>query len=122
MHIRSAGTYCLTSAVLLMLFVSCGNQEQSQPKAPAKEITGELYTVEIKNMKFTPDSIVVHPGDKIIFVNRDLVDHCVTERDSAWTTSLIPSGEDHMVTVQKSCNYYCAIHKVMKGKIIVLPK
>lgn len=85
-----------------------------------KEPQPEVYTVEIKDMKFVPDSLVVKKGDKVIFINRDMVNHCVTEEvKNGWTSSAIPGGEDWMLVVNKSSNYYCAIHMVMKGKIIV---
>ncbi|HEY4150288.1 MAG TPA: plastocyanin/azurin family copper-binding protein [Chitinophagaceae bacterium] len=95
------------------------NNQQPQRIAP-KEPQPEIYTVEIKDMQFLPDTLVVKKGDKVIFVNRDMVNHCVTEEGSnAWTSAAIPGGEDWMLVVEKSANYYCAIHKVMKGKIIV---
>lgn len=84
-----------------------------RPKEP------DIYTVEIKDMKFVPDSLVVKKGDRVIFVNRDMVGHCVTEDGKAWTSGAIPGGEDWMLVAQKSSNYYCAIHVVMKGRIIV---
>jgi len=80
----------------------------------------EVYTIEIRNMKFVPDSLVVKKGDKIIFVNRDMVNHCVTEAQTkAWTSGIIPSGEDYLLVANRSSNYFCAIHTVMKGAILV---
>lgn len=80
----------------------------------------KIYTIEISGMKFNPDVITVHKGDTIIWKNNDLVTHCVTELPAnAWTSSKIPSGASWEMVINTSSNYFCAIHVVMKGKIIV---
>jgi plastocyanin len=117
---------CRKSVYLLgaVLFLySCSPSPENNKKtdtAAPKETPYEVYTVEIKGMRFVPDSITVKKGDRIVFVNRDIVTHCVTEEGShAWTSSAIPAGEAYMLAVNASSNYYCAIHQVMKGKIIL---
>lgn len=80
----------------------------------------EVYTVEIKNMKFQPEELTVKKGDTIIWVNHDIVTHCVTEElTKAWTSGKIAAGGSWKMAVENSYNYFCAIHEVMKGKIIV---
>jgi plastocyanin len=80
----------------------------------------EVYTVEIKDMKFVPDSITVKKGDEVVFVNRDMVTHCVTEeKNKAWTSGVLPSGQSYLLVVKEPADYFCAIHQVMKGKILV---
>jgi plastocyanin len=80
----------------------------------------KAYTIEISGMKFHPDVITVHKGDTIIWKNNDLVVHCVTEiPDNTWTSSKIPAGASWEMVVNTSSIYFCAIHLVMKGKIIV---
>jgi plastocyanin len=80
----------------------------------------KAYTVEISGMKFHPDATTVHKGDTIVWKNNDLVDHCVTEiPHNAWTSSKIAAGASWQMIATESSNYFCAIHVVMKGKIIV---
>ncbi len=106
--------------ICFVSFISCNSGEPKQKEAPAEEPKYEVFTVEIKNMKFVPDSIEVKKGDKIVFVNRDLVNHCVTEeKTKAWTSGPIPQGESYVMVADKTAEYFCAIHAVMKGKIIV---
>ena len=77
-------------------------------------------TISISMMAFHPEEIHVQKGDTLIWVNDDLVPHCVTEfPDQAWTSGLIPMGGRWKMAVVQSCDYFCAIHQVMKGKIIV---
>lgn len=77
------------------------------------------HTVEIKQMSFSPVNIVVQKGDRIIFVNHDLVTHDITEAKKAWGSPALPVGKSWSVTVTRSTAYYCSIHPVMKGKITV---
>ena len=79
-----------------------------------------VHTVEIKQMKFHPEELLVQKGDTVIWVNNDIVAHDVTEESSkAWTSSLMPVGQSWSLVVSQSVDYYCSIHVVMKGKLIV---
>jgi plastocyanin len=80
----------------------------------------KVHTVEIKQMKFEPAILNVHKGDEVIWINKDIVDHDVTEENKkTWTSSKLPMGASWRMVVTKSELYYCSIHVVMKGKIIV---
>jgi plastocyanin len=77
-------------------------------------------TVSISGMKFQPDMINIHKGDTIVWINRDMVAHCVTGAgDKTWTSSAIPSGGSWKMAITENSDYYCAIHQIMKGKIVV---
>ena len=91
---------------------------------PAKIISGEQHSkvhfVEISGMKFHPDHLNVHAGDTIVWTNKDITTHCVTEEHiKAWTSLNILKDSSWKMVVNKSSDYYCAIHQVMKGKITV---
>jgi plastocyanin len=78
----------------------------------------KTYTVEIKDMKFVPADIEVEKGDTVLFVNKDMVAHDVTEQATkAWSSSPIPAGGSWKMAVADEADYYCSIHEVMKGKI-----
>lgn len=102
-------------------FISCNSGGSRQKMVPAEEKPKyDVFTVEIKNMKFVPGSIEVKKGDKIVFVNRDVVNHCVTEeKTKAWTSGQIAQGESYVLVADKTTDYFCAIHVVMKGRIVV---
>jgi plastocyanin len=79
-----------------------------------------VYTISISDMKFHPEEIEVHKGDTVIWVNHDLVEHCVTEiHNKLWTSSEINPGGSWKMEVTQSSDYYCVIHQVMKGKIVM---
>lgn len=82
--------------------------------------TEKTHIVEIKQMKFVPDKIQVTKGDKITFINRDVVDHDVTEKkQKKWASPTLKSGESWTMTVLRSEDYFCSLHVIMVGKILI---
>jgi plastocyanin len=78
------------------------------------------HTVEITQMKFVPAELVVEKGDTVVWVNHDITMHDVTEQpSSAWTSGKIESGKSWSRIIESGGDYYCSIHVVMKGKLIV---
>jgi plastocyanin len=91
-----------------------GCQSSPEKPIPAKHI------VEIKGMQFQPAELVVNSGDTVVWINRDMVTHDVTEEhNKAWTSSVMPAGASWSLVVNKSADYYCSLHVVMKGKLLV---
>ena len=85
-----------------------------------EKIIPKVHTVEIKQMKFQPAELIVQKGDTVVWINNDIVAHDVTEEPSkAWTSSLMPVGKSWSLVVTQSADYFCSIHVVMKGKLIV---
>lgn len=104
---------CLYSLCAIFLLNSCKTEtEKAIPKA---------HTVEIKQMKFQPEFLNVQKGDTVVWINKDIGAHDVTEEpNKAWTSSAMPSGKSWSLVVTKSADYYyCSIHVVMKGKLVV---
>ncbi len=77
------------------------------------------HVVEVRQMAFVPSSISVRKGERITFINRDIVMHDITEGKKAWQSHPLATGKSWTLTVTRSADYYCSIHPVMKGKIIV---
>lgn len=82
---------------------------------------GHAHTVTIENMSFRPQVLVVHRGDRITWINRDLFPHTVTSAagkfdsheiapDASWTYVARKAGEYH---------YVCTLHVTMKGVLEV---
>jgi plastocyanin len=106
----------LKNACLLLLLISCLFSCSSVPEK-AKPKT---HTVEILQMQFQPAELMVQKGDSVMFINEDLVVHDVTEeKTKAWTSSALPPDKTYTMVVNESANYYCTLHPVMKGKLVV---
>lgn len=80
-----------------------------------------LYDIEIRNFKFTPAFLEVHPGDKIRWTNQDLTPHTATAEDGSWDTGELKKGQSAIVDVTEnmSATYICAFHPQMLAKLSV---
>ena len=129
--LQLAGRICL----LLFLF-ACNNPQKpsvapapintsdsSAGNAPATEVpqvqNEHTHVVEISKMQFNPQELTILAGDTVIWVNNDLTNHCITEINKAWTSSSLEPTKSYKKVITKNTDYFCAIHMVMKGKIIV---
>lgn len=78
------------------------------------------HTVEIKQMKFIPQELTVARGDTVVWVNNGITAHDVTAQPQpTWTSSSMPVGGSWKMIIDESSDYYCSIHVVMKGKLVV---
>jgi len=109
--------YFLFSVILVS---NCSNSQRKGISATANDNKPNVYSISISGMKFHPEKIEVHKGDTVIWINHDIVAHCVTEiPDKKWTSSEIPPDGSWKMAVTQSSDYYCSIHPVMKGKIVM---
>lgn len=77
-------------------------------------------TIIISQMKFTPDNLTVNKGDTIIWINKDLVAHNVTEDPQGSVKSdTINVGKSWKLIPDHSFHYICSIHPTMKAEITV---
>jgi plastocyanin len=118
---------------IILIFFSCISSPKHEPSAEKESYSVEddipptrqkdeatVHVVEIKQMKFEPREIKVHKGDRVLWINKDITDHDVTEQlTKAWASSPLASGESWSMVVTESADYYCNLHQVMKGKIVV---
>jgi plastocyanin len=130
----------LSSRIYLMLsigLISCCSGSQKKESILSKTSVGvykdvpgvesagikrklaSVDTIWISEMRFQPRESHVFKGDTIIWINQDLVTHCVTETNNAWSSPPIPSGGSWKIYIAQSSKYYCAIHPEMEGKIVV---
>jgi plastocyanin len=71
-------------------------------------------------MQFHPAELLVQKGDTVVWINHDIVAHDVTEQaHKLWTSGPLAPGESWNLVVTESADYYCSIHVVMKGKLVV---
>jgi plastocyanin len=82
--------------------------------------TAHYHSVEIRQMKFVPQEIRVHAGDTIAWINNDIVVHDITEeKNKQWSSSALAVGSSWQRVADKSTDYFCSIHTMMKGRIVV---
>lgn len=118
-----ANTYSiLKNSAYLLCFVfllnSCTTPEERAQKV--QEPVHKVYNVDIRQMQFQPAALTVQKGDTVIWTNHDIVTHDVTEeKNKLWTSGPLAPGQSWSLVVTESADYYCSIHVVMKGRLIV---
>ena len=102
------------SFLLIILFIAFSNPVYSQKQQAT------TYIIEIKKMKFIPDELILNKGDTVIWINKDFFLHDVTElKKKEWSSTEMQKGDSWKKVITKSANYYCSLHVVMKGNLVV---
>lgn len=102
-------------AVLLCILFSLNSCSSSD-----NNYSPESRTIEIRQMQFFPAELELHKFDTVIFINHDLVEHNITEESGKyWTSSALLPGKSWKLAITQSANYFCSIHPVMKGKLLI---
>lgn len=107
-----------------VLLAGCQNKpkQTGQAQSPEKvqQRIPQTDTVRIVRMKFVPDTVSIQLGDTLVFINKGIVMHNVVQYpDQKWKSPLLHSGDVWKYVPEKEGRYFCSIHKVMKGYIII---
>ena len=91
------------------------------PARPAIELHRKVVEVTIKNFAFEPKRLVVSPGTKVVWTNKDSDPHTVTSDHPAFHSQAIdPNGHYTLLARRKGAfTYHCQIHPFMHGTLVV---
>jgi len=80
----------------------------------------ETHTVVIENMRFQPAALTVKRGDRVVWVNRDVVPHTATAAPSFDSAAIAP-GASWGITLKKPGRHevVCTMHPMMKSSLVV---
>jgi plastocyanin len=85
----------------------------------AQETNSVTHRVDITNFAFDPPTLIIKPGDSVVWTNRDVVPHTATASDHSWDTGEIgPNKSKRLLfdSVAKS-PYYCFYHPTMIARL-----
>lgn len=107
--------------------VSDGNtkNQDSQSKNLSGETTpeaGKTYTIDIVNFAFSPSTLIISKGDRVVWTNKDSVRHTVTSNSGVELNSnTLSKGQtySHKFDSAGEFTYHCTPHQSMQGRIIV---
>ena len=104
----------IAAAALLAMILPAG--------APAAGGTSHSYTIVIDKMKFGPTPAVLHRGDTILWLNRDLFRHSATAANRSFDVDL-PAGQSARMVVKSTgaLAFSCKYHPGMRGVLRVRP-
>ena len=91
----------------------------SAASAPARPV--HVHTVTIAGMRFSPAAVQARVGERVEWVNTDLVPHTVTARDGSFDSKSIPAGArwSWVATRAASVAYACAYHPDMSASVTI---
>lgn len=105
--------------VFFILLAGCGTPEE-RAVSIEKQQGPKLVTILIQQMVFNPAELYINDGDTVMWVNKDMVTHNIMEEaNKEWSSSPLASGQSWKLVVNKSADYFCSLHPVMNGKIIL---
>ena len=87
-----------------------------------KNLTLGPNEIGIDNFKFGPATLTVPRGTKVTWINNDDVPHLIVNVENRFRQSpVLDSDQRFSVTLTKAgtYNYFCSLHPMMQGKIIV---
>jgi plastocyanin len=120
--ILAAATGLAQSPMHSMAAVARGHA--TAPRAAAGTVTRlhqRVVHVTIAGFSFKPARLVVSPGTRIVWTNKDGDPHTVDSARGVWSSDALDTG-DQFARVFKQAGtfaYYCSIHPFMHGTIVV---
>jgi plastocyanin len=87
----------------------------------AAEEKKAAVNIAIDNFSFTPREITVASGTTITWVNRDDVPHTVVSTDKRFKSNAMDTDNQFSFTFTDAgaYTYFCSVHPIMVGKIVV---
>ena len=80
-----------------------------------------VRTVVIDATNFAPKFLRAKVGDRIVWVNKDLLVHTATAKRGAFDSKEIAAGKSwsYTATAAGQLDYRCTLHPTMKGSLLV---
>jgi plastocyanin len=90
----------------------------SAPAVPAPAV------VKISNFTFGPKVLTVKIGQTVTWTNDDDIPHTVVATDKSFRSKVLDTGQSFSFTFTKAgvVPYFCSIHPMMTGKIMVVAR
>jgi len=78
------------------------------------------HLIEIQAFSFKPHSTDISPGDRVLWINRDVVPHAISAEGGMWLTHILEEGQSWEMAVEGDGKYpyFCEFHPNMKGLLV----
>jgi plastocyanin len=90
--------------------------------APRFAVAADV-TVTVDNFTFSPATVEIAAGDRVVWTNRDDIPHTVVDADNPKATKSPPldTGDSYARAFEKpgTYRYFCSLHPHMQGTVVV---
>lgn len=110
---RSHRRYAGTAAAVALAAVAIGGLNSAAADTP------RTHVVTMQAMRFEPENLTVRQGERVVWVNEDLVPHTVVH--DTFDSQLIAPGASWRYVARQpgEYSYRCTLHPTMKAALIV---
>ena len=116
---RSARALLLGAGAAACLGAAPARPGPGQPASGPRSAPG--VTIVIENMQFVPPTLSVRRGERVTWVNKDIVPHDVTAHDKSFDSGSIAAGATWSTVAGHAgrVDYACSFHPTMTATLIV---
>ena len=100
---------------------SVSENQNSTPVPTSSEVPSVTHAIAIQNFAFSPSSVTIKKGDRIMWTNKDAVVHTATSDTGNFDSSSLSTNKNYNRTFNTvgTFTYHCTPHPFMEGTIIV---
>jgi amicyanin len=115
------------SKQFVVLLLNLTTMACAQPQASTKQADSKpepaAYVIKIDNFSFSPATLTVPAGAKVIWTNHDDMPHNVVSSEQKFKSKLLDTDDSYSnaFTEPGTYQYFCGLHPKMVGKIVVEP-
>lgn len=93
----------------------------ASPLPPVATPTAAPLVVHLSEFKYKPQTVTVHTGEAVTFVNDDGAAHTATADDKSFDSGNLDHAQSwtHVFTKPGTYRYICTYHPFMKATIVV---
>ena len=116
---RSARALLLGAGAAACLGAAPARPGPGQPASGPRSAPG--VTIVIENMQFVPPTLSVRRGERVTWVNKDLVPHTATARDKTFDSQALAAGASWSTVAARAGRiaYACTFHPTMAAVLVV---
>jgi len=123
MTFRCRPALAIATTALSLLLLTPATSAHAAPvgaRAAAVVRTPVVY-VSIYSYSFSPATVYVTPGTRVVWTNRARIGHTVTSDSGAFYSGYLRTGHYFYDTFYRpgTYDYHCSIHPFMRGAIVV---
>jgi len=103
-------------------FEAASHDAMMRRQAERKSVPLAPNEIGIDNFRFAPPTLTVKAGTKVVWINNDDVPHLIVNIQNRFRQSpILDTGQRFTTTLTRpgTYDYFCSLHPMMKGKIIV---